>query len=146
MRPSADIPDNRLTILTSVRATGALGVKWTPLEGRRGSASLSVAGIREHERARSDESERRRFLYSWRTKAELLFGAGARLTHVTFLVQGFEKPWEDYRVDSDTHLTARIAGAISLKTSFEIDYENEPRPGVERTDTRVSTSIVANWE
>ncbi|MFN0152183.1 MAG: YdiY family protein [bacterium] len=129
-----------------VRATGALGAKWSALAGRRGGASISVAGIREYEEARSSEATKRRFLYSWRTKAELRFGAAARLTQITFLVQDFDKPFEDYRVDSDTELTVPIEGRVDLSAAFSLDYENEPRPGVERTDRRVTTSLVVTWD
>lgn len=129
-----------------IRATGALGVKWTALSGRRGSASVSVAGIREHEEARSGAATKRRFLYSWRTKSELRIGVAARLTQVTFLVQDFDKPFEDYRVDADTELAVPIAGRLDLRAAFSLDYENEPRPGVERTDRRVTTSLVATWD
>ncbi len=129
-----------------VRATGALGAKWVALAGRRGGASISVAGIREYEEARSSEATKRRFLYSWRTKAELRFAAAARLSQITFLVQDFDKPFEDYRVDTDTELTVPIEGRLDLKAAFSLDYENEPRPGVERTDRRITTSLVVTWD
>jgi putative salt-induced outer membrane protein YdiY len=129
-----------------VRATGALGVKRTLLDGARGNLALSLAGIREFEQARSDRSETKRFLYSWRTKAELRLGPAARVTQIAFVAQDFEKPFEDYRLDTDTALTVKVERRIDLRVAYTFDYDNEPRPGVERTDRLLTTGLVLAFE
>jgi hypothetical protein len=128
-----------------IRATAAAGGKWMPLVGERGSAALSLALLREYNQFR-DRTERREFRYSWRAKGELKFGTGARLAQVTFLILDLETPFRDYRVDSDTDISAPVNSWLNVKTAYVLNYERRPRPGVETTDRRVTASLVAAWK
>ncbi len=141
----ASVLNNRFRDI-DIRAIGAVGGKWTPLVGSKGSASLSLAGIREYNRFESDGAERRDFRWSWRTKGELLLPNKGKFTHTMFVVQGFEKPLDDYRIDSDMSLLLPLSGWTMLKTSFDLNYENRPRPGIERTDRIFSTSLILTWK
>lgn len=141
----ASVLNNRFRDI-DIRAIGSVGGKWAPFIGSRGEAALSLAAIREYDRYESDGSQEREFRWSWRTKGVLNLPDKGKLTHTTFVVQGFEKPFDDYRIDSDTSLILPISGWTLLKTTFELNYENRPRPGVERTDRVISTTLLLNWK
>jgi putative salt-induced outer membrane protein len=53
---------------------------------------------------------------------------------------------ERYRLNSDTALTAALNNRFSLRISYQIKYNHRPVPAtLERSDTVVSTAIVANF-
>lgn len=125
----------------NTRWSVAAGGRYMLLSGRRGSLALSLAALREDERF-LDGSSRHRNRFSWRDKGELRLGARVTVTNVTFLVQSLDRPWDEYRVESTTELTAPAGEWISFRHSFRYQYDTTPRPGVERTDRKVASGIV----
>lgn len=53
---------------------------------------------------------------------------------------------EDYRVNSETALISALSDYLSLKTSYEVRYDNKPVPAtLEDTDTILSVTLVVNF-
>ncbi|MGH7523247.1 MAG: DUF481 domain-containing protein [Gemmatimonadales bacterium] len=51
------------------------------------------------------------------------------------------KTSQDYRINSETAITAPISRAIAMKASYVIRYEGLPQPGFENTDTILVTGV-----
>lgn len=118
------------------------GARYDVIKHERGFLALSSALLREREEFRSDRTVRRRFRFSWRDKAEWKITPTVRLTNLTFLVQSFDRPWQDYRIDSATELLLPIGKVVALKQGFDYHYASRPRPGVQKTDRKFGTALV----
>ncbi|UCF31493.1 MAG: DUF481 domain-containing protein [bacterium] len=51
---------------------------------------------------------------------------------------------DNYAVNSETAFTSVMTDVLSLKTSYVINFDNEPPPGSEDTDTKLSVTLVVN--
>lgn len=123
------------------RLSVAAGVRYLAVSGSRGYLALSLAGIRETEEF-LDRTDRHRSRFSWRNKGEWRLTERLIATNVTFFVQTFSDPFDDYRVDSITNLTIPAGGVVAFRHSFRYAYDTTPRPGVETTDRKFSSSVV----
>ena len=53
--------------------------------------------------------------------------------------------FDNYLFNSVTAFTSAISDVFSLKTSYEVNYNNEPPTGFEKTDTRFGITLVASF-
>lgn len=120
----------------------AAGARYDVIKHERGFLALSSALLREREEFSSDRTVRQRFRFSWRDKAEWKITPTIKLTNLTFLVQSFARPWQDYRLDSNTELLLPIGKVVALKQGFDYHYTSRPRPGVLTTDRKFFTALV----
>lgn len=67
-------------------------------------------------------------------------GAKATIGQAIEFLPNFDDS-EDLRINSETSLTAPIAGGISMKASYIIRYDGLPQPGFEKTDRILTTGI-----
>lgn len=123
------------------RLSVAAGTRYRLLSGRRGSLALSLAAVREDEEF-LDGGLRHRNRFSWRGKSEWKPAERLTVTNLTFFVQTFSAPFDDYRVESTTDLTVAAGGFLALRNSFRYAYDTTPRPGVETTDRKIMSSVV----
>lgn len=120
----------------------AAGARYDVIKHERGFLALSSALLREREEFSSDRTVRKRFRFSWRDKAEWKITPTIKLTNLTFLVQSFDRPWQDYRLDSNTELLLPLGKVVALKQGFDYHYTSRPRPGVLTTDRKFFTALV----
>lgn len=52
---------------------------------------------------------------------------------------------ENYNVNSDTSLTAAFNSMLSLKTGYQVKYDNEPVGGAEYADRIMAVTLVVNF-
>lgn len=124
-----------------VRLSVAAGARYLLLSGPRGLLALSLAAVREDEEF-LDGAGRHRNRFSWRNKAEWRITERLVATNLTFFVQTFSDPFDDYRVESTTELTIPAGGFLAFRHGFRYAYDTTPRPGVETTDRKLSSSVV----
>lgn len=52
---------------------------------------------------------------------------------------------QNWLLNSETALTAALNKTFSMKTSYLVKYDNEPVPGLTKTDSILSVALVANF-
>jgi len=57
---------------------------------------------------------------------------------------GSNTNWEDFRLLNNLSLTAKISKIFSFKTSYLVQFDNQPVPGFRKTDHNVLLTIVAD--
>ncbi len=79
-----------------------------------------------------------------RVLLEKTFAAGLKITQDTSFYPSLEETSE-FRVHSESALTNPLAGGLSLRLSFIVDYDSDPPEDREETDTRLVTSLLYSF-
>ncbi len=73
--------------------------------------------------------------YGWKFSESAAFGQN--LTYFPNFDEG-----DDWRLVSETSLTAALTSRLALKVGYLVRYDNEPVPGFDDTDTTTNVSLV----
>jgi len=117
------------------------GAGYKFLEGKHSLIAEAGPGFFYEKRIGEDEDDLA--FFSGRAYTKYIF----KITKVSSFSQDAEYLYnfedeKDYRVNSNTTLTAKISELLSLKLNLLIQHANQPPEGNERTDMFTSTSLV----
>jgi hypothetical protein len=127
------------------RADGGFGAKWTFTQGERSSASLSGAGIFDHQNVAPSEdagaaTSETKLRWSFRLKGERRFASGATFEHVTF----YQPVWDefgDYVLEITNTLSTSLRESLSLAVEHVYLRDAVPPPGAARDDQKYSVLL-----
>ena len=92
-----------------------------------------------------DEYTRGRLL----AKYEFIISKKTKMTQTTEYLHDFEND-EKFTINSETAFTSELNGNLSLKTSYTVNYDNEPASdddhmALDKTDTDVKITLVVHY-
>lgn len=133
------------------RWRGLLGCKWTFLQNENANHSISAAlqydydhytePVELHSGEMRDSQGKLRL--SIRPKFKQKLGGNLSLSHVTFY-QPNVSHFDDYLIESSTALTSKLNSILSIKLSYEIDYDSyaSVERGKKLADNSIMVSLV----
>jgi putative salt-induced outer membrane protein len=120
------------------------GAGYKILTGERHNLSLE-GGLSYAREAYTDEDDNSFLEGRFLGEYEFVFNPKTKFIQSAEYLHNFDDA-DKFRVNTVSGLTTQLTDILSLKISYEMNYQNEPPPeALEQTDTRFSVALVVNF-
>jgi putative salt-induced outer membrane protein len=123
----------------ATRWSGGPGVAWRMVQTGRDTLGLEAAITAQSERTTA-AIERTFGAAQTAARFKHSFASAASFTQSLELIANL-KTADDYRVNSETALTAPLSSKIGLRISYVIRFDNQPEPTFQKTDRILTTGV-----
>ena len=121
------------------RWSGGPGVAWGIVQAAKDTLGLEAAISAQSERSTA-AVERTFGAAQTAARFKHSFASAASFTQSLELIANL-KTSEDYRLNSETALTAPLSKKIGLRVSYVIRFDNQPEPTFKKTDRILTTGV-----